>query len=181
MKYLITLLLSIVFSIGVANSQNNDDIKQERLDRHLAIIKNGVRTIKIPVEMYGIHYYYSGDVIALVIFELRYGFLNDDQQKKFFQGDMSSGTSVPWDTTIIESFPSMIGTDMDMSPNADISVQYSETRSMVYYYTSMAREYFKRNEIPAYVIAFQPILVSYEKFNITDPNLYPDEKIISKY
>lgn len=52
---------------------------------------------------------------------------------------------------------------------------------MVYNYTNLAKDYFKDNNTPAYVIGFQPILVSYEKFTITDPNLYPDEKLINNY
>ena len=68
-----------------------------------------------------------------------------------------------------------------MEGDTDISVDYSKTREMVYNYTKDAKKYFNSNNIPAYVISFQPILVSYEKFTITDPNLYPDEKLISDY
>ena len=85
MKHLIILLLSIVFSISMANAQNNDDIKQERLNRHLQVIKNGVETILVPVKFNGIRDYYNNADIVTVIFELRYCFLNKDQKDKFWE------------------------------------------------------------------------------------------------
>ena len=45
-----------------------------------------------------------------------------------------------------------------MEGDTDISVDYSKTREMVYNYTKDAKKYFKSNNIPAYVISFQPIL-----------------------
>ncbi|WP_294910387.1 hypothetical protein [uncultured Gilliamella sp.] len=181
MKHLIILLLSIVFSISMANAQNNDDIKQERLNRHLAVIKNGVDTILVPVKFNGIRDYYNNADIVTVIFELRYGFLNKEQKDKFWEEKSKDGSLKAWESEVIDGLTNIITGRFDVEGDTDISVDYSKTREMVYNYTKDAKKYFKSNNIPAYVISFQPILVSYEKFTITDPNLYPDEKLINNY
>ena len=181
MKHLIILLLSIVFSISMANAQNNDDIKQERLNRHLQVIKNGVETILIPVKFNGIRDYYGNTDIVTVIFELRYGFLNKEQKDKFWEEKSKDGSLKAWESEVIDGLTNNITGRFDVEGDTDISVDYSKTREMVYNYTKDAKKYFKSNNIPAYVISFQPILVSYEKFTITDPNLYPDEKLINNY
>lgn len=181
MKHLIILLLSIVFSISMANAQNNDDIKQERLNRHLQVIKNGVETILVPVKFNGIRDYYNNADIVTVIFELRYGFLNKEQKDKFWEEKSKDGSLKAWESEVIDGLTNNITGRFDVEGDTDISVDYSKTREMVYNYTKDAKKYFKSNNIPAYVISFQPILVSYEKFTITDPNLYPDEKLINNY
>ncbi|MWP61957.1 hypothetical protein [Gilliamella sp. Pas-s25] len=181
MKHLIVLFLSIVFSISVANAQNNDDIKQERLNQHLQVIKNGVDTILVPVKFNGIRDYYGHADIVTVIFELRYGFLNKEQEDKFWKEKAKDGSLKTWESEVINGLTDWIKERFDVEGDTDISVDYSKTREMVYNYTKGAKKYFKDNNIPAYVIGFQPILVSYEKFTITDPNLYPDEKLISDY
>lgn len=181
MKHLIILLLSIVFSISMANAQNNDDIKQERLNRHLQVIKNGVETILVPVKFNGIRDYYGNTDTVTVIFELRYGFLNKEQEDKHWKEKAKDGLLNTWNSEVINGLTNYIKERFDADGDTDITVGYSETREMVYNYTNLAKNYFKKNNTPAYVIGFQPILVSYEKFTITDPNLYPDEKLINNY
>jgi hypothetical protein len=177
MKHLIVLFLSILFSISIANAENNDDIKQERLNRHLAVIKNGVHTINIPIKFKGMRDYYNQNDIAMVLFELRYGFLDKEQENKFWKEN--SGTA-NWESKVANGLTGLITGTFEMEGEADIFVDYSQTREMVYNYTKEAKRYFKDNNIPAYVIGFQPILISFEKFTITDPNMYPDEKMISE-